>query len=137
MSSGDLIQATPDLLLLVRRDGAPVAYAGGSAVPELRGRRDSGTGSFAPSWSESTGELIRRLAQKAIADRAAVDARFEERGTQYEIRVHAQGPDRALCVIRCSLDGSDRDPLEATGEQRRSELDRRGFLRRFKESVAV
>lgn len=137
MSSGDLIQATPDLLLLVKRDGIPVAYAGGGAVTELRGRPDSGTSGFVPSWSESTGALIRRLAQKAIADRAAVDARFEERGKQYEIRVHARGPDRALCVIRCALDGSDRDPLEATGEQRRSELDRRGFLRRFKESVAL
>ncbi|HJR70850.1 MAG TPA: EAL domain-containing protein, partial [Gammaproteobacteria bacterium] len=123
-------------VLLVKRDGTPLAYAGGRSVAELFGRGPGGE-RLAPAWSEATAALIRRLARNAIADRAPVDARFREREQQYEIRVSPQGPDRALCVIRpvFAVSGGDAG-LETTGEHRQ-QLDRRGFLRRFKESVSA
>ncbi len=137
MSSPELFEALPDLLLLVQRDGTPVAYAGGRGVSEL-GAPAKGTGVFEPTWSESTAVLVRQLARKAIADRAPVESRFRERDKHYEIRVNPQGPDRAICVIRLSLRDAGADgALEQTGEHRISQLDRRGFLRRFKESTSV
>src|SRR5688572_12179760 len=137
MPSPELFEALPDLLLLVQRDGTPVAYAGGRGVSEL-GAPAKGTGVFEPTWSESTAVLVRQLARKAIADRAPVESRFRERDKQYEIRLNPQGPDRAICVIRLSLRDTGADSaLEQTGEHRRSQLDRRGFLRRFKESTSV
>jgi EAL domain-containing protein (putative c-di-GMP-specific phosphodiesterase class I) len=137
MPSPELFDALPDLLLLLRRDGTPIAHAGGRGVTEL-GMPGLDTGVFEPSWSESTATLLRQLARKAIASRAPVESQFRERERQYEIRVSPQGPDRAICVIRPSLrDASGDGALEQTGENRRLQLDRRGFLRRFKESTSV
>jgi EAL domain-containing protein (putative c-di-GMP-specific phosphodiesterase class I)/GGDEF domain-containing protein len=131
MSEPDFIDLLPDLVLLVKRDGTPVAHAGGRAVTELGGR--AGGGEFAPAWSRSTATLVRQLARKAIADRAAVEARFRQNDKRYEIRMTPQSPERALCVIRPALG----DGVDWTGEHRQLQLDRRGFLRRFKESIAV
>jgi EAL domain-containing protein (putative c-di-GMP-specific phosphodiesterase class I)/GGDEF domain-containing protein len=67
-----------------------------------------------------------------------VEAQFRERDKQYDIRVTPQGPDRAICVIRPVLGGGTGEPaVDSTGEQRQLQLDRRGFLRRFKESISV
>jgi EAL domain-containing protein (putative c-di-GMP-specific phosphodiesterase class I)/GGDEF domain-containing protein len=137
MSKQELIDALPDLLLLVKRDGTPLAHAGGRGVAELG--RSGGTDDvgFAPAWSESTALLIRRLVRNALTDRAPVEGRFLERDRHYEIRVNPQGPDRALCVIRRALSTSAGDAGDASGEHRQLQLDRRGFLRRFKESISV
>ncbi|HVS22708.1 MAG TPA: EAL domain-containing protein [Gammaproteobacteria bacterium] len=134
MSSPHVFDSLPDLLLLVKRDGTPVAHAGGRAVAELGVGRER----FAPAWSEATAALVRQLARKAIADRASVDGRFREREKQYEIRVTPQGLDRAICVIRPAILSESADAGdEATSEQRHLQSDRRGFLRRFKETISV
>ena len=135
MQSPELFAALPDLLLLVRRDGTIVAHAGGKGVPEL-GVPVSAGAELAPSWSEPTAALIRHLVRRALADRATTESEFAERDNQYEIRVQPLGVDRALCVIRPSLRDTGRDALEQTGEHRRLRLDRRGFLRRFKEATS-
>ncbi len=132
MPRPELIDSLPDLVLLVRRDGTPVAHAGGRAVTEL-GKRNGAGETFVPSWSRSTATLVRQLARKAIADRAAVEARFRHGDKRYEIRASPQSPNRALCVIRPALG----DGVDWTGEHRQLQLDRRGFLRRFKESIAI
>ena len=134
MPSPELFDALPDLVLVVKRDGTPVAHAGGRAVPELGSRSAK---DFTPAWSETTGALVRRLVRNAIADRAPVEARFRERDEQYEVRVTPQGPDRAICVVRPALATAGNAGLEATGELRQLQLDRRGFLRRFKETISV
>src|SRR5262245_56738584 len=123
MSRPDLIDALPDLVLLLRRDGTPVAHAGGGAVRELAGRGDAAGERFASGWSESTAALVRRLARSAIADRAPVEAQFRERDKQYDIRVTPQGPDRAIAVIRPALAGASGEPAaDSTGEQRQLQL---------------
>src|SRR5262245_35024045 len=122
MLSRELLDGLPDLLLLLRRDGTPVAHAGGRGVLELG--PVTSTGEFEPTWSESTAALVRRLARKAITNRAPVESRFREREKHYEIRVHPQGPDRATCVIRPSLQDAGGDTLlEHTGELRKLQLD--------------
>jgi EAL domain-containing protein (putative c-di-GMP-specific phosphodiesterase class I) len=135
MQSPELFAALPDLLLLVRRDGTIVAHAGGKGVPEL-GAPGPAAAVFEPSWSEPTSALIRHLVRRALTDRAPTESEFGERDNQYEIRVQPLGVDRALCVIRPSLRDAGRDALEQTGAHRRLRLDRRGFLRRFKEATA-
>ncbi len=135
MPSSELFAALPDLLLLVRRDGTIVAHAGGKGVSEL-GAPASGAAVFAPSWSDETATLVRHLIRRALADRAPAESEFSERDNQYEIRVHPLGMDRALCVLRPSLRDTSRDALEQTGAHRRLQLDRRGFLRRFKEATS-
>lgn len=135
MSQQELFDALPDLLLLVKRDGGQLAYAGGRGVAEL-GRADA-AGSFAPTWSESTALQIRQLVRNALADRKPLEGRFLERDQHYEIRVNPLGPDRALCVIRRALSGSAGDTGDTSGEHRQLQLDRRGFLRRLKESISV
>jgi EAL domain-containing protein (putative c-di-GMP-specific phosphodiesterase class I)/GGDEF domain-containing protein len=135
--SSDLANALPDLLLLVKRDGSIVSHQGGLGVPELRpGAPLKGTQPEV-RWSETTSTLIRQLARKVISQRETLEAQFREHGRLYEIRVTARGPDRALCAIRNVLAASRDDGSDATGERPRPELDRRGFLKRFKESLSV
>jgi EAL domain-containing protein (putative c-di-GMP-specific phosphodiesterase class I)/GGDEF domain-containing protein len=136
MASPELFAALPDLLLLVRRDGSTLAHAGGKDVPELCAPAGDAR-EFVPAWSESTATLVRQLVRKAIADRAPVESELRERGSRYEIRVHPQGVDRALCVIRPFLRDTGGDAVEQTDEHRKLQLDRRGFLRRFKEATSV
>lgn len=136
MQSPELFDALPDLVLLVKRDGTPVAHAGGSGLRDLGGPAPGGQ--FAPAWSDATTALVGQLTRKAIAGRAPAEARFTEREEQFEIRVNPLGPDRAICVIRPVLRGGAGDAgLDTTGEHRQFQLDRRGFLRRFKESLSV
>jgi EAL domain-containing protein (putative c-di-GMP-specific phosphodiesterase class I)/GGDEF domain-containing protein len=134
MRKPDLLDALPDLVLVVKRDGSTLEHAGGRAVPALCAASGD---AFSPGWSETTAALVRQLVRKAIADRAPAEARFNEREDDYEIRVTPQGPDRAICVVRPILAASSSAGLEVTGEHRQLQLDRRGFLRRFKETISV
>ncbi len=126
MSTPGLIEALPDLVLLVKRDGTVVEHAGGRAVAELGGCDAADRERFVPAWSESTAALIRQLTRNAIADRTAVEARFQERDTRYEVRVTAQGPDRAMCVIRPVLgsDGGDAGVAPVAAEHRPNDAHR-------------
>ncbi len=131
-----LIEALPDLVVLVRRDGILLTHAGGHGLPALKPDAQSIGENYQTIWPQPVADLIKRLTLKAIGSRAATEARFHHLGENYEARVSAQGPDRALCVIRRVLaDGPD-EALESTSERPRPQLDRRGFLRRFKDSVS-
>ena len=132
-----LIEALPDLVVLVRRDGILLAYAGGHGLPALKPDAQSIGENCATAWPQQVADLVKRLALKAIGIRAVADARFHHLGEDYEARVSAQGPDRALCVIRRVLAGASDELLESTGERPRPQLDRRGFLRRFKDSISL
>src|SRR5258707_1274613 len=81
--------------------------------------------------------LLKQLTRKTIAVRATTEARVQDRGRDYEARGTRQGPHRAMCVIRAVLAGSQDGAIEATDERPRPQLDRRGFLRRFKESMSL
>jgi EAL domain-containing protein (putative c-di-GMP-specific phosphodiesterase class I)/GGDEF domain-containing protein len=137
MPGDALIEALPDLVILVRRDGIVLGLGGGRGVAGLRPAESAIGKRFEAVWSEPTARVLKQLTRRAIALRTTTEARFQDGGHNFEARVSAQGPDRAICVIRVALAGSQDDPLEATGERPRPELDRRGFLRRFKESTSV
>jgi len=126
-----LIDALPDMVALVRRDGRIVMHVGGQGVSELR-RADGEM-----QWSDSTAMLVKQLVRRAIAQRTPVERRFSEQQREYDVRVTPQGPDRAIMVIRAVLPGASADSDESSGIRPRPHLDRRGFLRRLADSIAL
>jgi len=136
MAADTLIEAFPDLVVLLQRDGVVIAQTGGSGVRELKPAEDATGKRVEAVWPEQVARLLKQLARRAIASRATTEARFQERGHDYEVRASAQGPGRAICVIR-PLVAEIRDGGIDTEERLRPQLDRRGFLRRFKESLSV
>jgi EAL domain-containing protein (putative c-di-GMP-specific phosphodiesterase class I)/GGDEF domain-containing protein len=137
MPADVLIEGLPDLVVLLRRDGIIVAHSGGHGVAELKPAGDAIGKRIEAVWSEYVAGLVKQLTRKAIALRTATEAKFQDRGRDYEARVSAQGPDRAICIIRAVLANAQDGPLEATDERPRPQLDRRGFLQRFKESMSL
>src|SRR5881275_445991 len=131
-----LIEGLPDLVLLVRRDGVVLQCGGGHGVPDLRPSRDLAGQRLEAVWSRHVASLLRQLARRAIVSRATAEARFEEGGCAYEARASAHGPECAICVVRAAATAPE-DALDATDERPRPQLDRRGFLRRFKESMSM
>src|SRR3984893_10781612 len=132
-----LIEGLPDLVVLVRRDGVVLQCGGGHGVPDLRPSRDCTGQRLEAVWSRPVAALLKQLTRRAIAVRATTEARFEDGGCAYEARASAHGPERAICVVRAAAAGTHDDALDSTGERPRAQLDRRGFLRRFKESMSL
>jgi predicted signal transduction protein with EAL and GGDEF domain len=130
------LQDLPDLIVLVQRAGTVISCAGGGGVGRLKPAEPEGR-RLESLWPAPVAELLMQLVRKAIATRSPAEARFQDEGRGFEARVTAQGPDRALCVLRPTLVAAREDSLDLTDERPRPQLDRRGFLKRFKESVAV
>jgi EAL domain-containing protein (putative c-di-GMP-specific phosphodiesterase class I)/GGDEF domain-containing protein len=132
-----LLHGLPDLVVRVRRDGIVLDHGGGLGLSHLRLGASCAGKRIEEVWPESVAQLLRRLINSAIAQRRSTEAMFQERGLRYDARVTAQGPDRAVCVIRPALSEARDDALDATGEQPRPHLDRRGFLKRFKDAMSM
>ncbi len=152
MAGDPLIEALPDLVALVRRNGVVIRNVGGRGLPgiaasgSLEGRR------LDDLWGEEAAQLLLQLLRKSIAQRQQVEGRFLDRGRAFEARMEPQGPDRVLCVIRAATvgrgsaargDAEDTrglgaDPSGVAGgaDPREAPVDRRGFFRRFQQSVA-
>jgi EAL domain-containing protein (putative c-di-GMP-specific phosphodiesterase class I)/GGDEF domain-containing protein len=137
MTVDALIEGLPDLVVLVRRDGVVLQCGGGHGVPDLRPSRDCTGQRLEAVWSRPVAALLKQLTRRAIAVRATTEARFEDGGCAYEARASAHGPERAICVVRAATAGTHDDALESSDERPRLQLDRRGFLRRFKESMSL
>jgi EAL domain-containing protein (putative c-di-GMP-specific phosphodiesterase class I)/GGDEF domain-containing protein len=135
MSSDSLIQGLPDLIVRLTRDGVVLAIQGGLAVGTLRPPEPSVGKSADDIWPKAVATLIKQLARKAIAGRTNTEARFQDRGRDYDLQVSVQGPDRVLCVLR-ALPSAVPGDADATVERLGPQIDRRGFMRRFKESVS-
>jgi predicted signal transduction protein with EAL and GGDEF domain len=131
-----LLEALPDLIVLVQREGTVIACSGGAAVGRLRPANPEGQRPESV-WPSALAKLLKQLIRKAISARVPAEARFDDEGRSFEVRVTPQGPERALCVIRPALIAAQEDSLDLTDERPRAQLDRRGFLKRFKESVSV
>lgn len=135
--SAALIDLLPDLVFLMRRDGTIVAHIGGKAVPDLCGHGDEPGSKLEHAWSPATAALIKRLLRRSIAGRMPVEARFHEHGRNYDIRVTPQGPKRAIGVVRAAISDLPVDTEKSPNEPRWLGLDRRGFLRRLNDSLAM
>lgn len=132
-----LIDALPDLVLLIRRDGVLLSHVGGSGVAALIPESGDVGQRLGGAWPPALGTLVKQLVRRAIAERNVVEAPFADPPHRYDLRAHAQGPDRAICVVRAAAAPTGDDTLASTGEHTRPELDRRGFLRRFNQTLAL
>jgi EAL domain-containing protein (putative c-di-GMP-specific phosphodiesterase class I)/GGDEF domain-containing protein len=134
MVAEPLINALPDLVVVVQRDGTVLDHGGGCGLPDLKLDQHSHGKRLDEVWPGAIADLIRRLARSAIANRSNADASLDEGGSRYEVRASVLGPDRVLCVLRLLPPAASSD---TTQEHIRPQLDRRGFLRRFKDSIAL
>jgi predicted signal transduction protein with EAL and GGDEF domain len=137
MADDALLEVLPDLVVLLRRDGLVLSLGGGDACGELRPAAPASGKRAEELWPAAVVELLKRLVGRAIALRGASEAKFQERGRGFEVRVSARGPDRALCVIRPVLSNPGGESLDDSGELPRPQLDRRGFMRRFKDAMSM
>ena len=133
MSATDLLEALPDLLVVLHRDGTLVGCHGGRGVGALKPATDSVGKPVEVSWPESVAGLARQLTRDALAGRRAAESVFEHDGHPYEMRISAHSANTVLCVIRTVL----QDPVQEAPEPTRGRPDRRGILRRFRELMSV
>ena len=131
-----LCDALPDLVIMVKRDGVILSHMGGRGVAALALPPDASGQRLEALWPESVASCIKQAVRRAIAQRATLDTPFGDADVRYEMRTTAQGPERALCVIRAA--GADRAMDGAAGpdDLSQSQFDRRGFLRRFHDTLS-
>jgi EAL domain-containing protein (putative c-di-GMP-specific phosphodiesterase class I) len=130
-----LVEALPDLALLIRRDGIVLAQGGGRDTAGLKPRTEAIGKPLEASWPAPMAAVLLQLTRKSITQRAAVEARFTSAGTEYRAQASPRGPERAVCIVRTTgraISGDGTDPGAAPAPQ----LERRGFLQRFKDSMS-
>jgi predicted signal transduction protein with EAL and GGDEF domain len=132
-----LLGALPDLAVLLQRDGVVLAVAGGQELGSLKLTGEWVGKNCDAFWPASVAEVVKRLTQGAIGFRKSTQARFQHLGRKFEALVYPQGPNRALCMLRALATVEADDGLDSTDIRSPPHLDRRGFLRRFKESMAL
>ncbi len=146
----------PDLAVLIRRDGVILAHRGGTTVRELVPPPETAASRLEAVWPDAAAVCIKQAVRRCIAQRQPVETRFECSSIRYEVRAFAQGPDRALCVIRIAADGlsgsAAAGPSNGSSASRlpsrpadastlsedvvRPHFDRRGFLARFQDTLS-
>ena len=133
-----LIDALPDLVMLMRRDGVILSHMGGRAVASIKPPANAAGKRLSSVWPEPLAGMIMQLARRAIAQRTTLELPFNNADLSYEARVSAQGPDRVMCIIRAELPGgAPDDELSPAGQPQRPQLNRRGFLRRFQQTLSL
>ena len=131
-----LSDALPDLVIMVKRDGVILSHMGGRGVAALALPQDAAGQRLASIWPESIASCIKQAVRRAIAQRATLDTPFTAADVRYEMRTTAQGPDRALCVIRAAGTSGAMDEAAGPDDLAQSRFDRRGFLRRFHDTLS-
>ena len=130
-----LLEALPDLVAMVRRDGVLLSHVGGREVSELCPVANSVGKNIDEIWPQPLANLLKQLLRRVLSTRGVSDAEFALGDRQIEVRVSAQGADRALCSMR-RVAATRRGGAEAeTGQMRAPQFERRGFLRRFRNTV--
>lgn len=116
-----LIEAVPDFVAFVRRDGIVLRHLGGRRVLPEAARSATGR-ALAAIWPEPVGGQLRLALRRALLERGTAEFTFLLEGRRYEARFTARGPDRALCVIRDAGEVSHeagRDGVRSTDTSRR------------------
>jgi predicted signal transduction protein with EAL and GGDEF domain len=137
--SDSLIQALPDLVAFVRRDGVITACLGGRRLtdrpdPELLVGRN-----ITETWLAPIAPRLTQMLRKALASRVNVTSTYMDGDRSYEARVSPQGRERVLCVIRDLTDAAQAAGTRATDAPSAAAaggMERRGFMQRMKQSIA-
>lgn len=133
MIDDSLIQAIPDFVAFLRRDGIVLEHVGGkrlgfeSADGPLAGR------SIEDIWPAEVAAQIRQLVRRTLANRDSATLEFAQQGRRYEARIRAHGRERSLCVIR------EIDVVAPQTERegvRSGAIEKREFFETLKQSIA-
>jgi EAL domain-containing protein (putative c-di-GMP-specific phosphodiesterase class I)/GGDEF domain-containing protein len=135
MATDNLLEALPELVLLLQHDGTVLAICGGRSVTELKPGGACLGKPVDSHWPEPLAKLVMQLTHDALARGATMESTLQHAGHHYEIRVGAQGADVVICTIRAAADESPAAPEGRDGS--RCRLDRRGLMRRFRELISV
>jgi predicted signal transduction protein with EAL and GGDEF domain len=130
-SKTELIDALPDLVLRLHRDGTVLGYAGGRRVNSLRLAPHCLGAPLEMYWPRAVAVLVKQLTVRAIASRGSCEANFTHDAKHYDVTASAEAPDRAICVIR-RLTQTNLTTLAKVA----SGFDRRDFWRRFTDTVS-
>lgn len=137
MADPALLDDLPDLVVLVRRDGALLGHGGGRGLPQLQPPDDGTARSVQEIWPAPVAELVSQLTRRAIALRGNADTTYRDEHYQFDARAYAQGPDRALCVLRALTARGSGEASATADDAPGPHLDRRGLIKRFNQSVAM
>lgn len=136
MSTKDLLDALPDLVLLLQRDGVVLGSYGGRSVPELKPAVNPIGKHPEAVWPAHFAGVITHLTREAIVRREIAAAPCQGAGRAYDIWVSEHGSHCVICVIRAVL-----DPVQPAAPQQQEspkrQLHRRALLRRLNNSVSV
>lgn len=137
MSDDSLIEALPDLIAFVRKDGTILKRVGGRRLTAAESEQPIVGRKIDEIWPEPVAQLLQQMIRRALASRGSTDAQFNHDGRQHDVRVSAQGRERVLCVIRELANAApvagERDGVRSTGQ---GAMERRAFFGRLKQSVA-
>jgi len=123
MNDDSLIEAMPDFVAFLGRDGVVLRHLGGrhlgirSSGQPLAGRHPE------EIWDAEIGARIRQLVRRVLANRGSDTLAFSQQGRAFEARIAAHGRERVLCVIRevgQATSESDRDGVRSGAIERRA-----------------
>lgn len=114
MATRDLLEALPDLILLLQRDGIVLGSYGGHGLPELKPATDPVGKQLESAWPASLARLMRQLTSEAIAGRKMTGALYRDAAGEYDIRITPHGSYCAICAIRSVLNQPTRQPQHTT-----------------------
>jgi diguanylate cyclase len=98
--SDSLLQALPDLTLVVRSDGVIVGNIGGKRLG-IAGEPGELIGtSLQQIWTEDIAGHLMMLVRRTLRTRATVDRHYNHQGRHFEVRVQPYGVDRVMMVLR-------------------------------------
>lgn len=135
MSDDSLIEALPDLVAFVRRDGVVLRQLGGRRVTVPGGGKLVGR-NLAELWPEEVAAQLRQMIRRALTDRSSSEGRFTCDGRAYDVRIGAHGRERALCMIREASGAPESVPGDGVRGGGRAAIERRAFVGRLKQSIA-
>ena len=133
MSDDSLIQAIPDFVAFLRRDGVVLRHIGGKRLGFETGDGPLAGRSLEEIWPADVAAQIRQLTRRTLANRDSASLEFSRQGRRYEARISAHGRDRSLCVIREIEAGAPETEREGV---RSGATEKRAFFETLKQSIA-
>ncbi len=103
-----ILEALPDLNLVVRGDGVIVGNVGGRHLGIADEAGELIGTSLREVWTEDIAGHLNLLVRRTLRTRTPVDRHYTYRGRSYEVRVQPQGVDRVLMVLRDASKGTGR-----------------------------
>jgi predicted signal transduction protein with EAL and GGDEF domain len=95
-----ILEALPDLTLVVRSDGVIVGNVGGRHLGIADEPGELIGTSLRQVWTGDIASHLNLLVRRTLRTRTPVDRRYSYRDRTYEVRVQPQGVDRVLMVLR-------------------------------------